>query len=72
MARSHKATVFVAYLAGSVTGPLVATLIKPHLRTIAKASILLGLRVRKMVAEAAEDLEDLAAEAVADTTPGAT
>lgn len=72
MARSHRGTVIVAYLVGTVTGPLVATSIKPHLRTIAKASILFGIRVKKVVAEAAEDLEDLAAEAVAGTTPGAT
>ncbi len=57
----------VAYLAGGITAPAIAALIKPHLRTIAKVTIMTALRVKKAVAEVAEDLEDLTAEAMADT-----
>ena len=63
MATSHNKRVLVAYLAGAVTWPFVASIVKPYLRTIAKRSIVGGLTIKKMIAETAEDL---AAEAVAD------
>lgn len=69
MARSHAGRVLAAYLVGSVTGPLMVAIVKPHLRTFAKMSIVTGLRVRKMIAEAAEGFEGLAAEAVAEAQP---
>lgn len=54
---------FVPYLLGLVTAPLVAKLAKPILRGTVKATIELGLQAKKMAAEAVEDLQDLAAEA---------
>lgn len=66
MAKRHGLGVVAAYVAGGVTGPLLAAVLKPRVRTAVKATIVLAFRVKKMVAEAAEDLEDLAAEAVAD------
>lgn len=64
MATSHNTKVLVAYVAGAATWPFVAGIVKPYLRTLAKRSIVGGLTIKKMIAEAAEDL---AAEAVADS-----
>ncbi len=66
MPRASKAKVVVAFLIGGATGPLIVNAVKPHMRSIAKATIKAGIQVKKQVAEAAEDLEDLAAEVAAD------
>jgi len=56
----------VPYLIGLVTAPLVVKVIKPLARSTAKATIEVGLQAKKLAAEAAEDLQDLAAEASAE------
>jgi Protein of unknown function (DUF5132) len=57
---------FVPYLIGLVTAPLVVKVVKPLLRGTVKTTIEVGLQVKKLAAEAAEDLQDLAAEASAE------
>lgn len=58
---------FVApYLIGLVTAPLVLRVVKPLFRNATKTTIEIGLKARKLAAEAIEDLQDLAAEANAD------
>lgn len=54
------------YLVGLVTAPLVGIVIKPLMRGAIKTTIRVGLEVKKLAAEAAEDLQDLAAEASAE------
>ncbi|MGH3828904.1 MAG: DUF5132 domain-containing protein [Pseudonocardiaceae bacterium] len=54
------------YLIGFVTAPLVGMLIKPLVRGAIKTTIGIGLEVKKLAAEAAEDLQDIAAEAGAE------
>lgn len=56
----------VPYLIGLVTAPLVAKIIKPILRGTVKTSVEVGLQMKKLAAEAAEDFQDLAAEANAE------
>lgn len=51
------------YLIGVVTAPLVVKIIKPLARSTVKATIEIGLQAKKLAAETAEDLQDLAAEA---------
>lgn len=57
---------FVPYLIGLVTAPLVVKVVKPLLRGTVKTTIGVGLQAKKLAAEAAEDLQDLAAEASAE------
>jgi Protein of unknown function (DUF5132) len=54
------------YLVGFVTAPLVGMVIKPLMRGAIKTTIGIGLEVKKLAAEAAEDLQDLAAEVSAE------
>lgn len=55
---------FVApFLMGLVTAPLARTIVKPLVLGTVKTTIGIALQVRKLAAEAAEDLQDLAAEA---------
>lgn len=61
----------VPYVIGLVTAPLVAKVAKPLLRDAAKATIGFSLQVRKIAAEAVEDLQDLAAEANAEVAAAA-
>ena len=63
---------FVPYLIGLVTAPLVAKVAKPLLRGTVKTTIAVGLQMKKLAAEAAEDLQDLAAEASAEMAAGKT
>lgn len=56
----------VPYVIGAVTAPLAAMVIKPILRGTVKTTIGVALQVRKLAVEAAEDLQDLAAEASVD------
>lgn len=53
----------VPYLIGLATAPLVVKIIKPLARSTVKATIEIGLQAKKLAAETAEDLQDLAAEA---------
>lgn len=57
---------FVPYLIGLVTAPLVMKVAKPLLRSTVKTTIEVGLQAKKLAAEAAEDFQDLAAEASAE------
>lgn len=54
------------YLVGFATAPLVGMIIKPLMRGAIKTTIGIGLEVKKLAAEAAEDLQDLAAEVNAE------
>lgn len=56
----------VPYVIGIVTAPLAGMVVKPLVRGTVKTAIGVALQVRKLAAEAAEDLQDLAAEASAD------
>lgn len=51
------------YLIGLVTAPLAKMVIKPIVRGTVKTTIGIALQMKKLAAEAAEDLQDLAAEA---------
>lgn len=54
------------YFIGVVTAPLVGMIVKPLVRGTVKTTIGVGLQVKKLAAEAAEDMQDLAAEASAE------
>jgi hypothetical protein len=54
------------FLIGMVVAPLAGTIVKPLLRGTVKAAVSVGLQVKKLVAEAAEEFQDIAAEASAD------
>ncbi|MGH3545339.1 MAG: DUF5132 domain-containing protein [Mycobacteriales bacterium] len=56
----------VPYLVGAVTAPLVGAVIKPIVRGTVKTTISIALEMKRLAAEAAEDVQDLAAEASAD------
>lgn len=58
--------VLVPYLLGLVTAPLMAKVVKPLLRGTVKTTVGLALQVKKVAAEAVEDVQDLAAEASAE------
>lgn len=55
-------TFVISYLLGALTAPLVGRIIKPILRGTVKTTIGMGLEMKKLAAEAAEDVQDLAAE----------
>jgi hypothetical protein len=57
---------FLPYLAGVVTAPLVAKVVKPLARGTVKTAIGIGLQTKKIVAETAEGFQGLAAEANAE------
>lgn len=57
---------FAPYLIGLVTAPLAAKVIKPLLRGTVKTTIEVGLQAKKLATDAAEDLQNLAAEATAE------
>lgn len=56
----------IPFLIGLVSAPLVTRVVQPIVRSAVKTTIELGLQARKLAAEAAEDLQDLAAEANAE------
>lgn len=56
----------VPYLIGIVTAPLAGMVVKPLVRGTVKTTIGVALQVKKLAAEAAEDVQDLAAEVSAD------
>ena len=56
----------IPYLIGLVSAPLVTKIIQPIARSAVKTTIELGMQARKLVAEAAEDLQDLVAETSAE------
>ncbi|MGH3930500.1 MAG: DUF5132 domain-containing protein [Pseudonocardiaceae bacterium] len=56
----------VPYLVGAVTAPLVGAVIKPIVRGTVKTTISIALQMKKLAAEAAEGVQDLAAELSAD------
>lgn len=60
------APVLVPYLLGLVTAPLMVKVVKPLLRGTVKTTVGLALQVKKVAAEAVEDVQDLAAEASAE------
>lgn len=57
---------FAPYLIGLVTAPLAVKVVKPLLRGAVKTTIGVGLQAKKLATDAAEDLQDLAAEASAE------
>ncbi|MGH3911860.1 MAG: DUF5132 domain-containing protein [Pseudonocardiaceae bacterium] len=56
---------WLPFLIGVVTAPLVGKIVKPLVRGTVKATVGAGLQIKKLAAEAAEDVQDLAAEASA-------
>ncbi len=55
------------YLLGVVTAPLVGPLLKPAFRGIIKGSILLGDEVKKCADSVREEIDDIKAETMAKT-----
>lgn len=51
------------YLLGLITAPLAKMIVKPLVRGTIKTTIGVAIQMKKIAAEAAEDLQDLAAEA---------
>jgi hypothetical protein len=56
----------LSYFVGIATAPLMGTMVKPLVRGTVKTTIGIGLQVKKLAAEVAEELQDLAAEASVD------
>jgi len=56
-------SVVPVYLIGVVTAPLAGLVLKPILRGTVKATVGIGLQVRKAAAEARQEFQDLTAEA---------
>jgi uncharacterized protein DUF5132 len=56
----------LTYFIGIATAPLMGTMVKPLVRGTVRTTIGIGLQVKKLVAEVAEELQDLAAEASVD------
>lgn len=56
----------LSYLVGIATAPLMGMMVKPLVRGAVKTTIGIGLQVKKLAAEVAEELQDLAAEASVD------
>ncbi len=67
MQRFSIKSVVIAFLLGSVIGPMLKPYVKPYLRDVAKTSVGIGLRMKKMAEEAAEELENIAAETNPET-----
>lgn len=59
-----------AYVIGVVTAPLVAMAAKPILRGTVKATVGVGLQMKKVAAEARDEVHVLAAEARTDAKKG--
>ncbi|MGH3914893.1 MAG: DUF5132 domain-containing protein [Pseudonocardiaceae bacterium] len=57
---------WLPFFIGVVAAPLVGKVLKPLVRGTVKTTIGAGLQVKKLAAEAAEDVQDLAAEASAE------
>lgn len=72
MARFSVKSAVISFMLGSVVGPAVFPIVKPFVRDAAKATIRMGLQLKRFAAEAAEDLEDLAAEAGAEVAAAKT
>jgi hypothetical protein len=56
----------LSYFVGIATAPLMGTMVKPLVRSTIKTTIGIGLQVKKLATEVAEELQDIAAEASAD------
>jgi hypothetical protein len=56
----------LSYFVGIATAPLMGTMVKPLVRSTVKATIGIGLQVKKLATEVAEELQDIAAEASVD------
>ena len=69
MPRYSIKSIIVAFVLGSVIGPMLKPFVKPYMRDVAKTTVGLGLRMKKMAEEVAEDLEGVTAEASAEMTP---
>jgi len=61
-----------SFLVGIVAAPIAAAVAKPLLRGTVRSVISVGLQVKKLAAEAAEELQDLAAEVSAEADSGVT
>jgi hypothetical protein len=57
-----KMPVLLPYLIGIVTAPLAAKIIKPIFRGVVKTTMGVALEVKRVAAEAGEELQDIAAE----------
>lgn len=62
--------ILLGFIVGVTAAPLVRERMKPFLREVVKKSIIAGVQLQKLTAEAKEDLEDLAAEAAAEVDAG--
>ncbi|WP_371628022.1 DUF5132 domain-containing protein [Streptomyces sp. NBC_01116] len=58
------------FAAGLIIGSLVKRVAKPAIRGVVKASVGIALDVRQAVQAASEDLQDMAAEAAAESLVG--
>jgi hypothetical protein len=56
----------LSYFVGIATAPLMGTMVKPLVRGTVKTTIGIGLQVKKLATEVAEELQDIAAEASVD------
>jgi hypothetical protein len=56
----------LSYLVGIATAPLMGTMVKPLVRHTVKTTIGIGLQMKKLATEVAEELQDIAAEVSVD------
>jgi hypothetical protein len=56
--------VLAPYVIGVVTAPLVANVVKPLFRGVVKATVGVTLEAKKAAAEAREEFQSIAAEAI--------
>lgn len=54
--------VLLPYLVGIVTAPLAAKIIKPLFRGVVKTTVGVAMEVKRVAAEAGEEIQDIAAE----------
>lgn len=54
--------VLLPYLIGVVTAPLAAKVIKPLFRGVVKTTVGVAMEVKRVAAEAGEEIQDIAAE----------
>jgi Protein of unknown function (DUF5132) len=67
----HKLPITGPFLLGIVVAPLAGAVVKPLLRGTVKAAITLGLQVKRLAAEAAEEVQGIAFEAMVDQAASA-
>lgn len=64
-----RASMILPYAVGFVSGAVLRHMAKPVSRGALKAGIRVAMEIRRVAAEATEDLQDIAAEVYAETVP---